>query len=248
MGGFYLRVRATLPAIVLVLVFAPMPAMCGAASVLPATRPAVVELYTSQGCSDCPPADALLGKLAQRSDVLALSFHVDYWDRLGWRDRFALPAAKERQFAYVRRNSEDWVYTPQMIVDGMESLVGSDAARIERALAAPRAGVPLHIEVDGRELRVEVEAVAGQPAAQVTLLSYLRAADTVIGRGENSGRTLHESNIVRSCTTLGAWQGKAASFRVERASLPADAERIAVLLQQAGPGGIIGVAQADLPH
>jgi hypothetical protein len=223
-----------------------VPAVAAAGALV--ARPAVVELYTSQGCSDCPPADALLGKLAARSDVLALSFHVDYWDRLGWRDRFALPAAKERQFAYVRRNSEDWVYTPQVVVDGTDSLVGGDAARIERLLVAPRAGVPVRIVVEAGELHVEVDATAGQPAAQVTLLSYLRQADTVIGNGENSGRTLREYNIVLSCATLGEWRGARASYRVPTASLPAGAERVAVLLQQVGPGQIIGAADSALPR
>lgn len=221
------------------------PGVVAAGALVP--RPAVVELYTSQGCNDCPPADALLGKLAARNGVLALSFHVDYWDRLGWRDRFSLPAAKERQFAYVRRNSEDWVYTPQLVVDGMASLVGGDATRIERLLDAPRSGVPVRIVAEAGGLRVEVDATDGQPAAQVTLVSYLRQADTVIANGENSGRTLREFNIVLSCTTLGEWRGAGASYRVPIAGLPADAERVAVLLQQVGPGQIIGAADAPLP-
>ena len=219
----------------------------GSAPAAPATRPAVVELYTSQGCSDCPPADAQLGELARRRDVLALAFHVDYWDEQGWRDRFELPVAKERQFAYVRHSGGDWVYTPQMIVDGTADLVGGNVAGVERLLAAPRIGVPVRIVVHDGELQVDVDAGPDR-SAEVTLLSFLREAVTAIGRGENTGRTLREFNIVRSCAVLGDWHGAAATFRVAISGLPRDAERVAVLVQQKGPGPIIGAAQADLPR
>jgi hypothetical protein len=213
-----------------------------------AARPAVVELYTSQGCDSCPPADAMLGDLARRDDVLALAFHVDYWDKYGWRDRFELPVAKLRQFAYVRHFANDWVYTPQMIVDGVDDVIGTNADAVGRLLAAPRTGVPVRISTRDGELQVSVDAVAGSPAAEVTLLSYLPEARTEIGRGENAGRALREFNIVRSCTTLGSWHGAAANWRVPLAQLPADARRVAVLLQQPGPGPIIGAAQAELPR
>ena len=212
------------------------------------SRPAVVELYTSQGCDSCPPADAMLGDLARREDVLALAFHVDYWDKYGWRDRFELPVAKQRQFAYVRHFANDWVYTPQMIVDGIADVIGTNADAVERLLAAPRTGVPVRISARAGELQVSVAAAAGSPAAEVTLLSYLPEARTAIGRGENAGRALREYNIVRSCATLGSWHGAAANWRVPLAGLPADARRVAVLLQQPGPGPIIGAAQAELPR
>lgn len=220
----------------------------GAARADRTARPAVVELYTSQGCSDCPPADAQLGQLARRSDVLALAFHVDYWDDAGWRDRFELPVAKERQFAYVRHSGSDWVYTPQMIVDGTSDMVGGNVAGVERLLAAPRLGVPVRIVAGDAELEVDVDAGSGPAVAEVTLLSFVREAVTAIGRGENAGRTLKEYNIVRSCTTLGDWHGEATAFRVPLSQLPRDAERVAVLLQKKGPGPIIGAAQADLPR
>ena len=164
-------------------------------------RPAVVELYTSQGCSSCPPADALLGDLARRKDVLAFAFHVDYWDELGWRDRFELPAATLRQRQYARQLGSASVYTPQMVVEGTADVVGGDAAGVARLIAAPRASVPVQISVSGGELLVSVAAASGMPAAEVTLLSYLPQAQTAIGRGENAGRVLREYNIVRSCTT-----------------------------------------------
>jgi hypothetical protein len=209
-------------------------------------RPAVVELYTSQGCSSCPPADALLGELARRPDVLALAFHVDYWDDLGWRDRFELPAAAQRQRQYARQLGSASVYTPQMVVDGTADVVGGDAAGVARLIASPRASVPVQISTRDGELLVSVAAANGMPAAEVTLLSYLPQAQTAIGRGENAGRALREYNIVRSCAALGRWQGAAAEWRVRVADLPADARAVAVLIQQPGPGAIIGAAQLAL--
>jgi hypothetical protein len=209
-------------------------------------RPAVVELYTSQGCSSCPPADALLGELARRPDVLALAFHVDYWDDLGWRDRFELPVAMQRQRQYARQLGSASVYTPQMVVDGTADVVGGDAAGVARLIASPRASVPVQISTRDGELLVSVAAANGMPAAEVTLLSYLPQAQTAIGRGENAGRALREYNIVRSCAALGRWQGAAAEWRVRVADLPADARAVAVLIQQPGPGAIIGAAQLAL--
>jgi hypothetical protein len=209
-------------------------------------RPAVVELYTSQGCSSCPPADALLGELARRPDVLALAFHVDYWDDLGWRDRFELPVATQRQRQYARQLGSASVYTPQMVVDGTADVVGGDAAGVARLIASPRASVPVQISTRDGELLVSVAAANGMPAAEVTLLSYLPQAQTAIGRGENAGRALREYNIVRSSVTLGHWHGAAAEWQVRVADLPAEARAVAVLLQQPGPGAIIGAAQLAL--
>jgi len=209
-------------------------------------RLAVVELYTSQGCSSCPPADALLGELARRPDVLALAFHVDYWDDLGWRDRFELPVATQRQQQYARQLGSASVYTPQMVIDGTADVVGSDAAGVARLIAAPRASVPVQLSTRDGELLVSVAAANGMPAAEVTLLSYLPQAQTAIGRGENAGRALREYNIVRSCATLGGWRGASAEWHVRVADLPADARAVAVLVQEPGPGAIIGAAQLTL--
>jgi hypothetical protein len=222
-------------------------ALLGAAGAMAGdSRPAVVELYTSQGCSSCPPADALLGELVRRGDVLALAFHVDYWDDLGWRDRFELPVATQRQRQYARQLGSASVYTPQMVVDGTADVVGGDAAGVARLIAAPRANVPVQISARDGELLVSVAAANGMPAAEVTLLSYLPQAQTAIGRGENAGRALREYNIVRSCAALGRWQGAAAEWRVRLADLPADARAVAVLVQEPGPGAIIGAAQLAL--
>src|SRR5271157_4122233 len=112
--------------------------LCCAAAASAEPRPAVVELFTSEGCSSCPPAEAYVGELAQRADVLALAFHVDYWDDLGWRDRFGLPEAVQRQRAYANALRLSSVYTPQVVVDGHEDCVGSDRGSIGRALAEKR--------------------------------------------------------------------------------------------------------------
>jgi len=222
--------------------------LVAAAAATGAARPAVVELYTSQGCSSCPPADALLGEIAERADVLALSFHVDYWDELGWRDRFSLPQARQRQLDYVRRFGQDWVYTPNMVIDGHIDVLGVDRQDLLRRLSARRSGVPVHVAVQGEELVVSVEAAGDSVPGEVILIGYQPTAVTAIGQGENAGRQLHEFNIVRSFVTLGSWQGSPAEWRVPLGTLPADAAKVAVLVQQHGPGLIVGAVSAALPR
>ena len=222
--------------------------LAAAAAAAGGARPAVVELYTSQGCSSCPPADALLGEIAAREDVLALSFHVDYWDKFGWRDRFSLPEARQRQLDYVRRFGQDWVYTPDMVIDGHIDVLGVDRQDLLRRLSARRSGVPVHLAVRGEDLVVTVEAARDSAPADVILIGYQPRAVTAIGEGENAGRELHEFNIVRSFATLGSWKGTLAEWHVPLGSLPADAARVAVLVQQPGPGLIVGALSAALPR
>lgn len=211
-----------------------------------ASRPAVVELFTSQGCSSCPPADAFIGELAQRGDVLALTYHVQYWDDLGWRDRFGLPAATSRQSNYSRALHLATVYTPQVVIDGRADFVGSDRKSIGGSLASPRTGVPVSIAVSDGQLLVDVQAWDNAAASDVLLVAYLRAAVSPIGRGENSGRTLKEFNIVREIHTLGRWTGEARQYRMRIDALPADATDVAVLVQAAGGAPIIGAATMTL--
>jgi hypothetical protein len=221
--------------------------MLAAAAATSAPRPAVVELYTSQGCSSCPPADALLGEIAQRADVLALAFHVDYWDELGWRDPFSLPAARQRQLEYVRRFGQDWVYTPDIVIDGHVEVLGVDRLDLLRRLKAPRNGVSVHVAVEGEELVVRVGEASSDRESEVFLIGYQPTALTAIGRGENAGKELHEFNVVRSFAPLGIWTGAAFEWRVGLRTLPPDAAKVAVLVQQRGPGPIIGAASAALP-
>ena len=203
-------------------------------------RPVVVELFTSQGCSSCPPADAYLATLNARPDIIALSFHVGYWDDLGWRDRFALPASVERQNNYARKLHHSSVYTPQLVVDGREDDFRSDGKMVARALSQNRDGVPVGVSVHDAEIQVDIGAQPGGAPSDVMLVAYLRHAVSNIGRGENAGRTLEEFNIVRDVRTLGPWKGATLNFRVPVASLPSDATDIAVLVQPFGQAPIIG--------
>ena len=203
----------------------------------PTERPAVVELFTSQGCSSCPPAEAYLGKLTARRDVIALAFHVTYWDDLGWRDRFALTEAVERQNLYARNSRSASVYTPQLVVDGRSGTPGTDLR-----LAAASDAVPVAVSVAGDNVQVEIRSNPHFTAGDVVLVPYLRHAVSAIGRGENAGRKLEEFNIVRSIRKLGAWHGDSARFNVPVSSLPADATDVAELVQATGQKEIIGAA------
>ena len=206
------------------------------------SRPLVLELYTSQGCSSCPPADALLGELTERADVLPLAFHVDYWDDLGWRDRFSLPAAAQQQRWWAMANGLPDVYTPQLIIDGRRSVVGSDRAAVIAALREPRTTVAVQAELRDGVVRVSVPARTGTEVYDVYAIAYLPRAATVIARGENAGRTLTEWNIVRSWHRLGVSRGAAAVFTIAGNVLPTDASRVAIVLQEAGRGGIAGAS------
>jgi hypothetical protein len=211
------------------------------------TRPTVVELFTSQGCSSCPPADAYLGRLSERRDVVALAFHVDYWNSAEWQDRFALPLSTARQDRYVRNLGKSAEYTPQFIVDGRTELLGAQAQLSEQALAELKPGVALSLAEANADLRVEVHAAPGRSAAcEVILVSYLGHASSAVSGGENSGRKLEDFNVVRSLRVLGSWRGEAAQFDVPVDSLPRDATGVAVLLQVAGQGPILGAAARSL--
>jgi hypothetical protein len=218
----------------------------GAANAAPQLRPAVVELFTSEGCSSCPPAESYIGELAQRGDVLALAYHVDYWDDLAWRDRFALSQATRRQSLYAQALRRSSVYTPQIVVDGRSDYVGSDRSAVGRALSGQRTGAPLAVSVRNSEAVVELGSQAGAVPAEVVLVAYLRKAVSAIGRGENAGRTLQEFAIVRALRPLGRWSGQAQTFRAPLASLPPDATDVAVLVQGVGQGPIVGAASAAL--
>ena len=208
--------------------------------------PAVVELYTSQGCSSCLPADALLGEISQMPNVVALAFHVDYWDSIGWRDQFGLPTSARRQHRYVETLGLSSAFTPQVVVDGRSSFVGSDKRRILAAIAEPLNTIPISVDVAPGELTVTVPERQERERYDVNLIAYLPQATTKVGRGENSGRTLQEFNIVRQFRTLGAWNGRETEFRVPMGSFPGDTTRVAVLLQRAEQGPIAGSATVAL--
>ena len=200
--------------------------------------PVVVELFTSQGCSSCPPADAFLTDLVrQRQDVLALAFHVTYWNYLGWRDPFSFDAATARQRDYARLLGSDGIYTPEMVVDGASAFVGSNRDDRLRAIghAVPKS-VPVSLRAAGAELTIAVGSGAGQ--GRILLIGYDPSHRTSVGRGENGGQSLVESNIVRSLTPIGRWVGTAMNLS---APIP-EGDRYAALIQ-APNGRIIGAAR-----
>jgi hypothetical protein len=209
-------------------------------------RPVVVELFTSQGCSSCPPADALLGEIAQQPNVIALAFHVDYWDSIGWSDRFAVPEAVKRQYKYVDVLGLSSAFTPQAVIDGRRSLVGSDRQHIQEAIAAAPALVPIELTVSNGELTVSLPSVIDHRVCDVNVVAYLAQSITQIGRGENAGRKLTEFNIVRQFRRVGNWDGKGTTFRVPIDSFPSDANYVAVLVQQVSQGPIEGASIASL--
>jgi|HubBroStandDraft_4_1064222.scaffolds.fasta_scaffold181910_2 hypothetical protein len=224
-------------------------------------RPLVLELYTSEGCSSCPPAEALVGKLMTDPDLLPLAFHVDYWDSQGWRDRFSLSAATQRQHDWARHFGGANIYTPQMIIDGRRSVLGSDGpaivAALRDSLVARQASEPMGIEAtvaDG-QLRIELSGNCNPGSCDTYLVSYLPQASTHVGRGENAGQTLVEWNIVRSVQKLGTTKGEttappaaspAASWQIAVSTLPADATKLAIVVQDSHSGGVRGARVVDL--
>jgi hypothetical protein len=200
-----------------------------------AAHPTVVELFQSQGCSDCPPANANVMALSGRPDLLTLSFGVTYWDQLGWKDTFASPQYTARQWDYAHAFHRKEVFTPEVVVNGRADVVGANRAELEALIAR-------HGDDRGPDVRIAGDMVAvGKGASAETADVWLVRYDpnivqVPIARGENGGRTLPHKNVVKALVKLGTWNGSPAAYRV-----PADANnpwRIAVLMQ-AGPGGVI---------
>lgn len=216
---------------------------------LAASPPIVVELFTSQGCSSCPASDRQLGELAKRPDVLPLSLHVDYWDYIGWKDPYASPVNTERQRQYARSLKQRYVYTPEMVVGGMTHDPGSEPAKVTRMLrmAADRSGprvTPVLTRAAGNSVAVTVPETRLSGACDIWLLTFDGQHRTAVARGENKGATLINHNVVRSLDKLATWNGEAASWTVppERVS---QGESVAVIVQQASQGPIVGAARLD---
>ncbi len=209
----------------------------------------VVELFTSQGCSSCPPADAFLGELAKRDDVLALSVHVDYWDYIGWKDPFADPRNTRRQRAYAKKLGLRYVYTPQMVIQGAYDSTGSDRAevlgKITQAAEMKRLAVKISRTKDG--VRVVLPDAGGTEKAAIWLFVFDFRHDSVIKRGENSGRTLRYHNVVRGMTRIGTWSGQSQDITTKTSDLPAEGrDGCAVIVQSIKTGRILGAARVDL--
>jgi len=217
-------------------------------------RLTVIELFTSQGCSSCPPADAILKTMRDRPAVLTLSWPVDYWDRLGWEDTFADPYNSMRQTAYNKRFGRGGVFTPQMVIDGRVQSVGSMADEVRQAVADARTIERPHltpkITVDGDKVTFLLPTDADMKMVAVRYVWYMADATVQIGDGENMGRKLHYTNVVLKSEVIEDWDGKAKSYTLDAATArAAGADHVAVLLQDMyGHGPMVGAAYTELPN
>ena len=203
-------------------------------------HPTVVELFQSQGCSSCPPANANVMAIAERPDILALSFGVTYWDQLGWKDTFASPAYTARQWDYAHGLHHSNVFTPQLVVNGRRDGVGIDPGELRGLIAAgDRGGGGPALTLTARTVAI---GAAPGGAADIWLVRYdPRIVQVPIKRGENSGRTLPHRNVVHELTRLGRWDGRATTLALPPAS--DKALRTAVLVQRPGGGPILAAAR-----
>jgi len=206
--------------------------------------PVVVELYTSQGCSSCPPADEILTELSSRSDVIALALHVDYWDYLGWKDAFGSKTYSKRQRDYAAAAKQHTVYTPQMIVQGHSYAVGNRLSEVRRAIAMHKDDVDeveLTLHRNGNQLSVGVRAKNGDVGRSIIqVVRYIPQATVRIEAGENAGRNILYSNIVTQWTQIGRWNGS--DEITETTTLTGD-EQVVVLVQAAVPGRILAAGR-----
>ncbi len=210
-------------------------------------RLVVVELFTSEGCSSCPPAQAVIGRIARNPDILALSFHVNYWDYIGWKDRFAAPWATHRQQHYAARLSEGLIYTPQMVVSGKFDLVGSRVPQVmralERAVQNARQAPTLRIATTADRSAVVVSRNDGP--GEIYVVRFDPVQDTRVRRGENSGRHLQTFNVVRTYRKISDWDGSAGRIPLPDDLYEQPGEITAVIAQRAGQGEIVGAVVLD---
>jgi hypothetical protein len=219
---------------------------------------AVVELFTSQGCSSCPPADKIIGELAKDPSVIALSMPIDYWDYLGWKDTLADARFSARQKAYSQMRGDREVYTPQVVVNGSVHVIGSDRAGIESAIgrttkADSVMSVPVTMALAGKQITVSVAASSNGPAAmhgEVWICSISKAIPISIGRGENRGREITYHNVVRNLLKVGDWNGSSGSWTVPLENISHEGVDAAVVYVQDGnqdkPGAMLGAAYTSL--
>ena len=219
---------------------------------------AVVELFTSQGCSSCPAADNILGELAKDPSVIALSMPIDYWDYLGWKDTLADARFSARQKAYSHMRGDRDVYTPQAIVNGSVHLIGSDRAGIEGAIGDTKKAdsvmsVPVSMTLAGKQISVSVAAsgtASAEAQGEVWICSISKAVPISIGRGENSGRQVTYYNVVRNLLKIGDWNGSSGNWTVPLESISREGVDAAVVYVQDGnrdkPGAMLGAAYTSL--
>jgi hypothetical protein len=211
-----------------------------------AATPVLVELFTSQGCSSCPPADKLAGELAQDPRLIVLSFNVDYWDYLGWRDTMAKPEFSQRQYDYARSRGDGKVYTPQMVINGAAHVVGSSKSNIlyeiEKAQALPAL---VTLEVSATEINATVAPFDFSGEATLWLMAVEKEARQEITRGENAGNVITYHNVVRNVVPAGMWKGEAlkASW-MKKAVMPRGASFCVAVLQRDKTGPVLGIARS----
>lgn len=224
-----------------------LPAYAGHVTAKP-WRPLVVELFTSQGCDSCPPADALLGQLSTRRDIIALSLPVTYWDMMGWKDTLASDADTRRQKQYDGAMGRGGIYTPQMIVDGESDVVGSREQAVQAAINARMAdmqSVAVDLTANRQQLHIAVGASAdhGEHEATIWMFKVLPQATVTIRSGENGGHTITYHNIVRQIRSVGVWKGQPVALDVARNDSGSEHDGFAVIVQQGGGyGRIVGAA------
>ena len=216
---------------------------------------AVVELFTSQGCSSCPAADKLMGELAKDPSIVVISVPIDYWDYLGWKDTLAKPRHTARQRGYSSARGDREVYTPQAVINGAAHALGSDRAAIEAVIKktrvhAPTLSVPIRLSQSTDRLDVAIEA-AKQPAnAEVWLCAIAKAVPVTIARGENRGHTITYHNVARHWTKLGAWNGAAQTFTIPKSEIKGEGVDTVAILVQGGtlesPGAMLGAVVKPL--
>jgi len=232
-------------------------ALTAGASAFAAEPRAVIELFTSQGCSSCPPADKLLGDLTYDQSLIPLTLAIDYWDYLGWKDTLALPGHARRQKAYSHvRGDHTGVYTPQAVINGAVQALGSDRAAIDRAITQSQndkatLSLPLSMTLDNGRLTVTAPAGASENAtAEAWLCPITKSVAVAIGRGENSGHTFTYRNVVRRWVKLGLWNGKSATWSIPVADFKSEGvDAVAVIVQSGAastPGPMLGAAFMSL--
>jgi hypothetical protein len=221
-----------------------------AASAADRERPVVIELFTSQGCNSCPPADAFLGELAREPGIVALSLHVDYWDYIGWKDPFAQRAHTKRQRSYSRALNQRYVYTPQMVVDGAWHGNGADRDKIRALIATARKarnGAPaLSLHGDGPARTLRIGQGKAEAAAAVWLAVFESRHETEVTAGENDGKRLANYNVVRALKRVGEWSGAPAEIPLDLAGVPPACDGGAILVQSGETGPILAVLRIDL--
>jgi hypothetical protein len=212
---------------------------------------AVIELFTSQGCSSCPPADRNLSDLAREPDVIALSLHIDYWDYLGWRDTLGSAANTARQKGYAKTRGDRQVYTPQMVLNGSRQMMGGDRGQIDTVLGETRRGgqrLPVAVTITPGTSGIAVSIGAGEApgGADIWLCAVASRVPVEIVRGENRGRTMTYANVARRWVKAGQWTGEAVTFHVPlQDAATDDTDAWVVLVQQNvgdKPAGILGAA------